>query len=252
MLFRNIITVAFFSALISGLLLGAMQSLSTVPVIYSAETYEVAETPQATSHTNATAHEHDESGWSPKDGIERVAYTYLADILIAFGHSLLLTSFMALIFLKFAKPAISWRSGLIIGLGGYLSFYLATIMGLPPEVPGTLAADLQARQVWWTLTVIATIIGLSTLYFAPKYFKVIGILLLLAPHLIGAPHPEVHGFANEEATAISALSQLEHQFLLSTAWVNLIYWLVLGTISGFLAKRLLRTKDKTFLVGDFT
>ncbi len=250
MLFRHIITVAFFSALISGLLLGAMQSLSTSPLIYSAEVYEVTEKPSVAPHTDAATHshehqhQHDENGWSPKDGIERVAYTYLADILIAFGHSLLLTSFMALIFLKFAKPAISWRSGLIIGLGGYLSFYLATIIGLPPEVPGTLAADLHARQTWWTLTVIATAIGLSTLYFAPKYFKAIGILLLLAPHLIGAPHLATHGFLNNEANAVSALSQLEHQFLLSTAWVNLIYWLVLGAVSGFLAKKLLRMESR--------
>jgi len=245
LLFRNIITVAFFSALISGLLLGAMQSISTSPLIYSAEAYEVVENPSAT-YKHEHKHEHDENKWAPKDGAERTAYTYLADILIAFGHSLLLTSFMALIFLKFTKTVISWRLGLIIGLGGYLSFYFATIIGLPPEVPGTLAADLQARQVWWTLTVIATAVGLSTLYFSPKQFKIIGILLLLAPHLIGAPHLKIHSFLNNEANAVSALTQLEHQFLLTTAWVNLIYWLVLGTVNGFLAKKLLKIKHPSF------
>ncbi len=228
MLFRKMIAVAFFSAIIAGLLLGVMQSLSTSPIIYSAEVYEVAD-------THVLTHEDNQPSWAPTEGGERIAYTYLADVLIAFGHSLLLTSFMVLIFLQFAKPIISWRSGVIIGFGGYLSFYLATVIGLPPEIPGTLAADLQARQIWWSFTVIASIIGLSTLYFAPKYLKVIGLLLLVMPHLIGAPHPQVYGFLNQESATISTLSQLEQQFFLSTAWVNLIYWLILGATSGFLA-----------------
>ncbi|VAW54083.1 Predicted cobalt transporter CbtA, partial [hydrothermal vent metagenome] len=154
MLFRKLIIIACLSAIISGFILGTLQSFSTTKIIYSAEKYEVTEH----EHTHDIAHEDNvDEEWGPKDGAERVGYTYLADILIAFGHSLLLTSFMALMYLKFGKPEISWRSGLIIGMGGYLSFYLATVMGLPPEVPGTLAADLQLRQIWWTLTVVATV-----------------------------------------------------------------------------------------------
>ena len=253
MLFRNIILTAFFAAIISGLLFGVMQSYATSPIIYSAEKYEVAAMPVAPTsttdaheHANTTAHGHENSGhhnaseWSPATATERVSYTFLADVLIAFGHSLLLSSFMFLLFLKFGKPEISWRSGVIMGLGGYLSFYLATVMGLPPEVPGTIVADLEARQLWWTLTIMATIIGLSVLYLAPNALKVAGVALLLLPHIIGAPHPEVHGFLNPDAAAISALSQLEHQLLLSTAWVNLVYWLALGLSSGFFAKKLLK------------
>jgi cobalt transporter subunit CbtA len=241
MLFRNIIITAFFSAIIAGILLGIMQSYATSPIIYSAEKYEVTEAPAAHAHSPAStsAHSHAASTWEPASTTERVAYTYLADILIAFGHSLLLTSFMLLLWLKFEKPEISWRSGLIIGLGGYISFYLATVIGLPPEVPGSIGADLHARQLWWTLTIMASILGLSILYLASNSFKVIGIAFLLLPHLIGAPHPEVQGFVNSDTAAISALSQLEHQFLISTAWVNLVYWLVLGLISGLFAHKLL-------------
>ena len=247
MLFRNIMFTAFLSAVISGLLLGTLQSFSTTPIIYSAEKYEVTEekalVADAYEHkTSAHSHADKASQWGPKEGTERVSYTFLADVLIAFGHSLLLTSFLALIFLKFRKPEISWRSGLIIGLGGYLSFYLATIIGLPPEVPGTVAADLHARQIWWTLTIVMTIIGLSTLYLAPNTFKITGLIFIALPHLIGAPHPEIHGFLNQDNSAVTALSQLEQQFLVSTAWINLVYWLVLGSLSGFFAKQLFKIK----------
>ncbi|RTZ64144.1 MAG: hypothetical protein DSZ29_05885 [Aquificaceae bacterium] len=246
MIFRNIITIAFLSAIVSGVFLGVMQSFSTTPIIYSAEVYEVEETTTTAHHDNASnvAHEHDKAEWEPANRTERVGYTFLADILIAFGHSLLLTSFMLFVFLKFRKPEVSWKSGLIIGLGGYVSFYVATAIGLPPEIPGTLAADLHARQLWWTLTIVATIIGLSTLYFAPKTFKVMGLLLIVLPHIIGAPHPEVDGFLNQESSAVTALSQLEYKFLLSTAWVNLLYWLSIGIMSGLLANKFIKIEKQ--------
>lgn len=249
MLFRTIIFTAVFSAIISGVVLGTLQYFSTTPIIYSAEVYEVTkETPAvdamktSAGEHGAHAHSHAVEGteWGPKNETERVSYTFLADVLIAFGHSLLLTSFLALVFLKFGKPDISWRSGLIIGLGGYLSFYVATVIGLPPEVPGTVAADLPLRQVWWILTIVFTILGLSVLYLAPAFFKVIGLVFIVLPHLLGAPQPELHGFLNQEKSAIAALSQLEHQFLMSTAWVNLVYWLVLGLVSGFFAGKFLK------------
>ena len=247
MLFRNIIITAFFTALISGVLLGAMQSFSTSKIIYAAEKYEVEEAVDGThAHDTQASHGHEGAEWSPEDGTERVGFTVFADILIAFGHSLLLTSFMALIFLKFGRPEISWRSGLIIGAGGYLSFYLATIIGLPPEVPGTIAADLHARQIWWTLTIVMTIIGLSVLYLAPSASKLLGLLLIAIPHIVGAPHSETHGFLNQDPSAITALLELEHQFLIATAGVNLVYWLAVGLFSGLFANKLLKVNNKGF------
>lgn len=239
MIFRHIITIAFLTAIISGVFLGIMQSFSTTPIIYSAEVYEVEQAPAATNHAHSAdiAHGHDKAEWQPANEAERISYTFIADVLIAFGHSLLLTSFMLFIFLKFGKPSISWKSGLLIGLGGYASFYMATVIGLPPEVPGSITADLHARQLWWTLTIVGTVIGLSTLYLAPKAFKVVGLVFIVLPHIIGAPHPETQDVLNQNSIAMTALSQLEHQFLLSTAWVNLLYWLSVGVISGLLANK---------------
>jgi len=249
MLFRNIILTALIASVISGAVLGVLQSFTTVPVIYAAEQYEVSEeAASATAMTHdAHAHSHGDKSteeWAPADGVERITYTYLANILIAFGHSLLLTSFMAFMFLMFQRPTINIKTGLVVGLGGYLSFYAATALGLSPEIPGSIAANLQDRQTWWILTVVATIVGLSTLYIASGAFKVIGLILIAIPHIIGAPHPEVAGFLNQDPSAITVLEQLEHQFLISTAWVNLVYWLVLGAVSGVLACKFFKMNAK--------
>ena len=245
MLFRNIILTALITAVISGTVLSILQSFTTVPIIYNAEQYEVPESEIGNAPTTAMkpdthSHNHGDTSteeWAPADGTERIAYTFFADILIAFGHSLLLTSFMALMFLKFKRPTINLKTGLVIGLGGYLSFYAATIVGLSPEIPGMIAADLHARQIWWTLTIVATVIGLSILYLASGASKATGLILIAIPHIIGAPHPEVAGFFNQDPTAISVLKQLEHKFLISTAWINLVYWLILGASSGIFAHK---------------
>lgn len=39
--------------------------------------------------------------------------------------------------------------GLLWGLAGCATFVLAPTLGLPPELPGTAAADLTLRQTWW-------------------------------------------------------------------------------------------------------
>ena len=248
MLFRNIILIALIVAVISGTVLSILQAFTTVPIIYNAEQYEVPEpekeaTPATAMTPDTHSHNHDYAStkeWAPADGAERITYTFFADILIAFGHSLLLTSFMALMFLRFKRPTIDLKTGLVVGLGGYLSFYTATIVGLSPEIPGMIAADLHARQIWWTLTVVATVIGLSTLYLASGVSKAIGLILIAIPHIIGAPHPEVTGFLNQDPTAISVLKQLEHTFLISTVWINLVYWLILGATSGIFTHKFLK------------
>lgn len=246
MLFRNIIYVACLSALIAGVVLGLLQSFSSSEIIFAAEKYEVSaslgESSSQHEHAGSESHGH-EGQWKPADGIERLAYTFISDIFIAFGHSLLLISFMLLVFFKYGKPEITWRSGMIIGIAGYLSFYLATTMGLAPEIPGTITANLQARQIWWVLTVMATATGLMVIYLAANGFKLVGLLLIALPHIFGAPQPLDPGFLNSELTAVTALRQLEHQFLLSTLWVNFIYWVALGAFSGLFLQRRLISKN---------
>lgn len=57
---------------------------------------------------------------------------------------------------------------------------------------GSASAALTARQVWWLGTVLASAIGLWLLLKPRAYwYGLLGIALLLAPHVIGAPHPSV-------------------------------------------------------------
>src|SRR3954466_14854916 len=110
----------------------------------------------------------------------------MADIVTATAFALLLVSAYEL-----RGAAVGWREGMFWGLAGFASFTLAPCLGLPPEVPGTEAGPLVARQVWWIGTVAATSAGLGLMFLQRRpVLTLAGVILLFAPHLIGAPHPE--------------------------------------------------------------
>jgi len=104
-------------------------------------------------------------------------------------------------------------------------------MGLPPELPGTAAAELGARQAWWAGTVVATLAGLALAVYTPQWWlKAAGVLAIALPHLIGAPQPEVH-----EALAPAAL---QREFIIASLTASAVFWVLLGGLTGFLARRL--------------
>ena len=115
--------------------------------------------------------------------------------------------------------------GLLWGLGGYLAFQLAPAMGLAPELPGTIAAELGLRQVWWWTTVICTAGGLALLAYARHWalFGVAGALLAL-PHVIGAPVPDA--FWGVAPTELGAL------FSARVLGVGFAAWALLGWFAG--------------------
>jgi cobalt transporter subunit CbtA len=106
----------------------------------------------------------------------------------------------------------------------------APSFGLPPELPGTEAAPLVERQVWWIGTAIATGAGL---YAAARLRNIAGyaiaVVLIALPHVIGAPHPETPGGLAPE--------ELEHKFVVVAIAISLVFWLVLGVLTGALFKR---------------
>jgi Probable cobalt transporter subunit (CbtA) len=59
-------------------------------------------------------------------------------------------------------------AGLDLGLGGFVAFNLASALGLPPDLPGTEVASLEARQIWWLATVVLTRVGLAMLVFGAE------------------------------------------------------------------------------------
>lgn len=218
--------MAALAGILAGLLLTLVQKIQVVPLILEAEAYEQAvETANPANRINAPA-EHEHGAWQPENGWGRNLFTAAANIVVALGFALLLGAAVAL---RGAK--LDWRSGLLWGLGGYAAFFVAPSLGLPPEVPGTQAAELAHRQVWWVATSIFTATGLAFMFFfRQRAVKVLGAVLPIVPHLIGAPQPEVHGGA-----APAALTQA---FVIATFIANAVFWLGLGGLFGFFHRRL--------------
>ena len=213
-MFRRIVFSAVVAGLLAGVLLTAVQQLRVVPIILEAETYEVAD-PGAATHAHADGSGHEHEGWSPEDGLERTFWTGVANVGMGIGFALLLSAAFSL------RGNVSWRQGLLWGLGGYAAFFALPAFGLPPELPGTESAALQGRQVWWLLTVTLSVAGVVLLGLAQgRAWKATGAALVALPHLIGAPHPETH--------SALAPDELLRAFIVATAIANAVFWLVLG------------------------
>jgi cobalt transporter subunit CbtA len=228
--FRQIVFAAALSGLIAGILMAIAHAVGTVPIIRQAELYEKAAAADgtvvgATVTSASPAHDHDAGGWEPADGLERTAYTVTFDVLAAIGFALLLTSAYAL-----SGRDIGWRRGLLWGAAGFVAFMLAPALGLRPEIPGAESAPLLDRQVWWLGTVAATGGGLALIFLLRKWpWIAFGVLLILLPHLIGAPQPAREGSL--------APARLAHEFVLAALLSGLLFWLALGALSGFFYKR---------------
>ena len=235
--FRNVVFIAALTGLLGSVAMTAMQMFTTVPLILQAEVYENAGAAAGHDHAAvpadqvagtevaAPAHEHDAEAWEPSDGIERYAFTFLANIVSGIGFALILVAVS-----EFAGGIGSWRQGLFWGLAGFTVFTLAPGLGLPPELPAMPAADLFPRQVWWTSTAIATAAGLALIAFrrSPLY-AIIGVALIVAPHIVGAPQPASFETPIPEG--------LHHQFVVAVTMTHLVFWVVLGVVAGLIRPR---------------
>ena len=231
---RRIFLTALIAGTAAGLFAAGLQYLKLIPLIAAAEVYEAA-APQADHQAEAHAdhqtgaHQHEATAeWEPSPGIERAGYTLLADLLAGIGFALLLTGAVALA--QSRGYAIDARQGLFWGAAGFAVFALAPAIGLPPELPGMSAADLAARQEWWLLTAAATAVGLALIVFAPQVaMRVAGAVFILVPHLIGAPAAP-HGGAGVPA-------ELAAEFATASLATAAAFWLLLGSVSGWLYRR---------------
>ena len=244
--FRRMASAVVVAGALSGILLSGVQQFQVEKIILQAEQYEKAAEETAPSasathdhdatpahehaagtpaHSHGDEHEHDPNAWEPADGAERTGYTVLANVSMAVGFALMLVAAFAI-----SGRRVSWRSGLLWGLAGYGVFFVAPSLGLPPEVPGTLAAPLHARQLWWVMTAVMTAASLGLFVFGRGWWwKLLAVLLLVLPHLVGAPQPELHGSAAPE--------ELAQAFIRATAMANAVFWLALGGLTGFFYRR---------------
>ncbi|MBT1262194.1 CbtA family protein [Pseudomonas sp. VS40] len=224
---KRIAQTAGFTGLLAALLLTLLQSFWVAPLILQAETYEhaPAATEVAHAHTEgAAAHTHDAEAWEPEDGWQRVLSTTGGNLVVAVGFALMLAGLYTL------RAPTRTAQGLLWGLAGYATFVLAPTLGLPPELPGTAAADLAQRQIWWIGTAASTAAGIALIVFGRNWLlKALGVAILVVPHVIGAPQPEVHSMLAPEA--------LEAQFKIASQLTNVAFWLALGLISAWLFRR---------------
>ncbi|MFT3931077.1 MAG: CbtA family protein [Spongiibacteraceae bacterium] len=175
-------------------------------------------------HHEANDHHH-ANEWKPADGLQRTLFTLASDIVMGLGYALLLIG----VYTLWRRPTGA-AQGLLFGLAGFVVFFAAPGLGLPPELPGTKAAELTVRQQWWIGTAVATATGLALIFIQKNWIvRVIGVAVLIAPHMIGAPHPAIEGGL--------APADLQTHFRLATVITNAVFWLVLGAISAIALKK---------------
>jgi cobalt transporter subunit CbtA len=223
----RVLSVGLLAGLLAGLLIAVLQQVTTTPLILLAETYEKQGEVASAAPPAPDAHkEHDHAahadGWKPAEGLPRFFYTGITTIATAVGISLLLIAAMI-----FAGDPIDERRSLAWAIAGFVVSGLAPAAGLAPELPGSGAGELVARQLWWIGTAVATALALwAFLRMESPVARLGAFVLLLAPHVIGAPHP--HAFESKVPAEIAA------QFAALSLVVQGLLWAFAGIAVGLL------------------
>lgn len=254
---NTIAAPALVAGLLAALLLTLIQTLWVSPLIWQAETFETASAAEpaaaqpddhhghgdsvadrhhdaaadgnheheaAHHHAAAPAHDHAEAshhghdhgdGWQPEDGWQRIFFTGASNLVMAVGYGLVL---MALFHWRQPRNIVS---GIGWGVAGFAVFFGAPSVGLPPELPGMAAAELTSRQAWWIATALCTAMAIGLVVFRKDWLsRAIAPMLLVAPHVYGAPQPASHDSLVPQA--------LHQQFIIATSVANGVFWLALG------------------------
>jgi cobalt transporter subunit CbtA len=236
----RMLAAGLLAGVLAGILVSGLQHFTTVPMILKAETYEKAGAKPASSAAvllrDQTAarlilihgdEDHSADGtsaaakaWSPADGLQRTLATSVTTIGMTVGFALMLLAAMIA-----TETKITPRTALLWGAAGFFATGLATAFGLPPELPGAAAGDLVHRQIWWAATALATAVGIWLLLKSETQWLWVGLLLIAAPHIIGAPH------APAFASAVPA--ELSAQFTSASLAVHAVLWTLTGALTGY-------------------
>jgi cobalt transporter subunit CbtA len=231
----KMLTSALFAGVVAGLLAALLHFAFVQKFILLGEDYETGATvhfagttlqanePVAADHDHST-HDHGED----PSTFARNAWTVVFSTLVYVAYALILVAGFGLA--RIYGHAITAREGLLWGVAGFAAFQLAPAMGLPPELPGTMAADLGARQMWWWGTVMATGGALGLLAYGRGALAALcAVLLIAAPHVIGAPG--LDGFSGVAPPEVAAA------FVARVLGVGLVVWATLGWVAGFVWAR---------------
>lgn len=217
-MFRRIFLTAVIAGLAAGLLISLVQAVTTTPLLLEAETFESA----------AATVQHDHAEDLATEGLARHLLTVATNLLVGIGFALLIAGAFAL-----SGRDVDGRTGAIWGVAGYAVFTLAPALGLPPEVPGSAAAELAERQAWWLIAVAGTALGLWLLVFGRGAIaRALAILALISPHAFGAPEAIYGGTAPPELAAHFAAASLV---------AGAVFWSFLGWSAGTTWHRLAKS-----------
>ena len=232
----RVVLAVILAGIAAGFIMGAIQHVRLTPLILEAEAFEraggstqhdhgaaqIPETGVESSH--ADGHDHGE-GWAPQDGWQRTLSTTLTSAMTGAGFAAVLAGISLLTGLPITR-----RNGVVWGLCGFLAVTLAPSVGLPPELPGMPAADLLPRQIWWVGTIAATAAGIYLIATRREgWAMAIAALLILAPHVIGAP-VAIH----EQALVPPGLVAT---FVANSIAANAIFWICIGLLLGLVLDR---------------
>jgi cobalt transporter subunit CbtA len=254
MIFQRLIWAGLGAALLVGSVQTGVQQWQALPIILAAEVYEGQKveapvSPKAHTHAHgaASAHDHDHAAskdaaeeWAPKDGAERMFWTWVANVLHALSMALLVFAVMG---------GCLWRGAALgslslacaVAAAGWLSFDFWPSLGLHAEIPGMDAARLGSRQGWWVLAAGSAALACASLAALRSPLRWAAAAACLAlPYVVGAPHIVADPLAGFSGEAQSHLRQLGTQFIWATAWVSLSFWVSMGLVCGLAFRRWLR------------
>jgi len=194
---QKLLTSAVFAGLAAGLIAAALQFAFVIPMLLEGELYETgARVHFATDGSTQSISE------APGLGTDWVRHgmTVAFNLVTYTGYGLMLVALMALSNMRGYR--LTTRMGLVWGLCGFIAVQLAPAIGLPPELPGTPAAEITPRQIWWIMTILCTAAGLAMIAFTRGILPLIGVALIAAPQIYGAPHLDTFfGVAPPELSA---------------------------------------------------
>jgi predicted cobalt transporter CbtA len=207
----RLLSAALAAGFLAAVVATGLQLALTSPLIIEAERYEqrgashAAEAfPVVHAHIVRVHSGHDHGTpdaapeWQPAPGFQRMAFTGLATLVGGVGYA----------------------------LAGFASFALAPSLGLPPELPGQEAAPLLARQAWWVMTAAATGMGLYLIGIRRSLIAILGgLVLIVTPHIVGAPPPPA-----EESALPAALAA---QFAARSLAIGAVFWAMIGLGFGW-------------------
>jgi cobalt transporter subunit CbtA len=217
----RVLAAGVVGGVVTGLVVAALQHVTTTPLILTAEVYEAAQ----------HVHQHAAEAAAPvTDALRRTATTSVSTIAVSMGYALILLAAMLV-----SGDRITPRRAALWGACAFAATGLATGMGLAPQLPGAAETDLAGRQLWWAATAAATGAGLYALLRVDDHMaQLVGLVLLIAPHLF-TPTP-----ATPESTVPAELAA---RFAAASLAVQAVSWILAGALAGMAFRALTQDEE---------